>query len=358
VLRRFVVQRHDVAPGDVHWDLMVEDGGALVTLKLVAEPGGGVAGTRSFDHRLRYLEYEGPISGDRGSVALADAGEVLDLDGDPRSPRWLARFAGRSLRGVFRVESQGTTEGSPVVLASVDETVLEAAPPRGRAERISAMADTATMNATGSIPKIGEPAPDFTAVTTQGELTLSTWADGKWVMLFSHPADFTPVCSTELTELAKRQAEFDKRNVKLIGLSIDSIHSHIAWRENLQKIFDTKINYPMIADINMAVANKYGMIHPGASSTVTVRAVFFIDPKRNIRAMVYYPLNVGRNVDELLRLIDGLQTADKHSVACPVNWKPGDKVIVPPPKTEKEVADRLSNKDYEKLDFYLMKKSI
>src|SRR3954466_4362648 len=133
------------------------------------------------------------------------------------------------------------------------------------------MADTATAPTTGAMPKIGDTAPDFTTMTTQGELTFSTWADGKWVMLFSHPADFTPVCSTELTEFAKRSAEFDKRNVKLIGLSIDSIHSHIAWRENLQKIFDTKITYPMIADISMSVANKYGMIHPGASSTVTVR---------------------------------------------------------------------------------------
>jgi peroxiredoxin (alkyl hydroperoxide reductase subunit C) len=195
-------------------------------------------------------------------------------------------------------------------------------------------------------------------VTTQGELTFSTWAEGKWVLLFSHPADFTPVCSTELAEIARRQAEFDKRGMKLIGLSIDSIHSHIAWRENLQKLFDVKITYPMIADLNTAVAQKYGMIHPGASQTVTVRTVFAIDPKRTIRAIIYYPLNVGRNVDEILRLVDALQTVDKNAVACPVNWKPGDKVIVPPPKTEKEVADRLAAKDYEKLDFYLMKKSI
>ncbi len=213
--------------------------------------------------------------------------------------------------------------------------------------------------AIGGIPKIGDPAPDFTAMTTQGEITFSSWAsDGKWVILFSHPADFTPVCSTELTEFARRQAEFDKRNVKLIGLSIDSIHAHVAWRENLQKIFDTKIGYPMIADSNMAVAQKYGMIHPGASATVTVRAVFVIDPKRVIRAIVYYPLNVGRNIDEIVRLIDALQAVDKHGVACPVNWKPGEKVIVPPPKTEKDVEARHAAKDLEKLDFYIAKKTI
>ncbi len=210
----------------------------------------------------------------------------------------------------------------------------------------------------GSIPRIGDAAPDFTANTTQGELTLSKWNADKWVMLFSHPADFTPVCSTEISELAKRQAEFDRRNVKLLGVSVDSVHSHLAWRENLQRIFDVKINFPLVADVNMAVASKYGMIHPGQSTTATVRAVFVIDAKRTIRAMVYYPLNVGRNVDELVRLIDGLQTADTKGVACPVNWKPGDKAIVPPPKTEAEVEARNALKDVERLDFYLVKKSI
>lgn len=209
----------------------------------------------------------------------------------------------------------------------------------------------------GTIPRIGDPAPDFTALTTQGEITFHKWQGDSWTLLFSHPADFTPVCSTELTELARRQEEFTRRNVKLIGISIDSIHSHIAWRENLQKIFGVRIGYPLIADNNAAVAAKYGMIHPGESATATVRAVFVIDPKHVIRAIVYYPLNVGRNVDEILRLIDALQTADKNGVACPVNWKPGDKVIVPPPKTEKEVQDRLSG-NYERLDVYLCKKSL
>jgi len=211
---------------------------------------------------------------------------------------------------------------------------------------------------TGAIPRIGDPAPDFKAITTQGELQLSAWQKDSWVILFSHPADFTPVCSTELTEFARRNDEFAKRNTKLIGLSIDSIHSHLAWRENLKSILGVAIPYPMIADIDMRVAGLYGMIHPGAGSTVTVRAVFVIDPKRVVRALVYYPLNVGRNVDEIVRLLDGLQTADKHSVACPVNWKPGDKVIVPPPKTEADVAERAQHPEYERLDFYLNKKSL
>lgn len=218
------------------------------------------------------------------------------------------------------------------------------------------MTEVATLTV-GGIPKIGDPAPDFTAVTTQGELTLSKWQGDSWVVLFSHPADFTPVCSTELAEFAKREADFNKRNVKLIGISIDSVHAHLAWRENLQKIFNCKINYPMIADNNMAVAQKYGMIHPGQSLTATVRAVFVIDPKRVIRAIVYYPMNVGRNIDEIVRLIDALQTADKNAVATPVNWKPGEKVIVPPPKTEKDVVERLAAA-YERLDFYLCKKEL
>lgn len=211
--------------------------------------------------------------------------------------------------------------------------------------------------ATHGIPRIGDTAPDFKAMTTQGELTFSEWQDGKWVLLFSHPADFTPVCSTELSEIARRQAEFDQRGVKPIGLSIDSIHSHQAWRQSLKDILGTEIGYPMIADHFGHVAQKYGMIHPGESASVTVRAVFIIDPKRTIRAMIYYPLNVGRNVDEIVRLIDALQTADTNGVACPVNWKVGEQVIVPPPKTDKEVLDRIAA-NLEGPAFYLKKKSL
>jgi peroxiredoxin (alkyl hydroperoxide reductase subunit C) len=218
------------------------------------------------------------------------------------------------------------------------------------------MTDAAAV--TRSLPKIGDPAPDFKAVTTQGEIEFSKWAEGKWVVFFSHPADFTPVCSTELTEFGRRAGEFEAKGVKLIGLSVDSVHSHLAWHQNLGKILGVKLPYPLIADSTRAVSELYGMIHPGASATVTVRALFIIDPKRIVRAVIYYPLNIGRNVDEVMRAIDALQTADKNGVACPVNWKPGDKVIVPPPKTEKEVDDRLALQNVERLDFYLTKKTI
>jgi peroxiredoxin (alkyl hydroperoxide reductase subunit C) len=206
-------------------------------------------------------------------------------------------------------------------------------------------------------PRLNEPAPQFSATSTHGPIKLSDYK-GKWVVLFSHPADFTPVCSTELTELAKRSKDFDARNFKLIGVSVDSIHSHLAWVENLAKILDTRLPFPLIADVDKKVSELYGMIHPGESSTVTVRALFFIDPKNTIRAIIYYPLNIGRNVDEILRVADALQTADGNAVACPVNWKKGDKVIVPPPKTEKEVAARNALTNVERLDFYLVKKSL
>lgn len=212
-----------------------------------------------------------------------------------------------------------------------------------------------------SMPRIGDAAPDFKAVTTHGELQFKEWQGGKWTLLFSHPADFTPVCSTELTELAKRNAEFEQRNFKLMGISIDSIHSHLAWVENLEQILKVRLPYPLIADTDKKVAQLYGMMHPGESATVTVRALFFIDPKSTIRAIIYYPLNIGRSVDEVLRVCDALQTADANSVACPVNWKKGDKVIVPPPKNEKDVAARKALKSqagHEQLDFYLTKKSL
>jgi len=209
-----------------------------------------------------------------------------------------------------------------------------------------------------SLPRIGDEAPDFVAQTTQGEIKFSEWQDGKWAILFSHPADFTPVCSTELTEFGRRFQEFDSLGTKLIGISVDSIHSHLAWEQNLAKILDVRLPYPMIADSTRSVSERYGMIHPGESETVTVRTLFFIDPNRKIRAIIYYPLNIGRNVDEVKRVLTALQTSDEKGVACPVNWQPGDKVIVPPPKTEKDVDERLSNKDYECLDFYLCKKAI
>lgn len=211
------------------------------------------------------------------------------------------------------------------------------------------MTDTPTM-----MPRIGDTAPDFTAVTTQSAaMKFSEWQGDSWAILFSHPADFTPVCTTELTEFARRASEFAAVNAKLIGLSIDSVHSHLAWLQNMKERMGTEIPYPMIADLDMKVAQLYGMVHPGASATATVRAVFVIDPKRIIRTLIYYPMNAGRNVDEVLRIVTALQMADKHGVACPVNWRPGDKVVVPPPKTVADVAERLSHTEYEMKDFYL-----
>ena len=208
--------------------------------------------------------------------------------------------------------------------------------------------------ATYSMPRIGDTAPDFTAVTTHAPaMRFSEWQGDSWAILFSHPADFTPVCTTELSEFARRARDFSDRNVKLIGLSIDSIHSHIAWLQNIKEKMGVELPYPLIADSDMRVAQLYGMLHPGASATATVRAVFIIDPKHVIRALVYYPLNAGRSVDEILRITVALQTADQYACACPENWKPGQKVVVPPPKSVADVAERLSHKDYEIRDFYL-----
>jgi len=207
-----------------------------------------------------------------------------------------------------------------------------------------------------SIPRIGDPAPDFTAVTTHTQsMTFSEWQGKSWVVLFSHPADFTPVCTTELTAFARQADEFEKRNVKLIGLSVDSVHAHLAWIENMKEKLGIEIPYPLIADIDTNVSQLYGMIHPGASGTATVRAVFVIDDKRTIRALIYYPMNVGRNVEEVLRLVTALQISDQHACATPVDWRLGQKVIVPPPKVVPEVHERLSHRgrDYDVKDFYL-----
>jgi peroxiredoxin (alkyl hydroperoxide reductase subunit C) len=205
----------------------------------------------------------------------------------------------------------------------------------------------------GAMPKIGELAPDFTAVTTHGSIKFSDWQEGKWVILFSHPADFTPVCTTELSEFARRAEDFGLRGVKLIGLSIDSIHSHMAWLQNIKEKLGVEIPFPMIADLDTKVAQKYGMIHPDADSTVTVRAVFVINPERKIQALIYYPLTNGRNIDEVLRLVDSLQMSAKNGVATPANWKPGDRVIVPPPKTVEALQQRMARTDMEHIDFYL-----
>ncbi len=196
------------------------------------------------------------------------------------------------------------------------------------------------------MPRIMEDAPDFEAKTTQGVLRLSDiTSQGKWVMLFSHPSDFTPVCSTEFIAFARRAKEFEKRNVQLMGLSIDSLFSHIAWANDLEQRTGVEINFPLIADLDQKVARLYGMVHEAVSDTATVRAVFAIDPKRKIRAILYYPMQLGRSVDELLRIFDGLQMADLNSVSTPADWVPGQPVIVPAPATLEAARKRAKGDD-------------
>jgi peroxiredoxin (alkyl hydroperoxide reductase subunit C) len=207
-----------------------------------------------------------------------------------------------------------------------------------------------------SLPRLGEPAPTFEAKTTHGTLRLEDFR-GSWVILFSHPADFTPVCTTEFIGFAEIAPQLRERNVELLGLSVDSTFSHIAWVRNIEEKFGIKIPFPVIADLNKEVAALYGMVMPGESSTETSRCVFVIDPEGITRAMIYYPLTTGRNMDEILRLIDALQTTDKHGVATPANWRPGDKVIVPTPSTTDDAEARLKE-GYECKDWYFCKKDL
>lgn len=215
-----------------------------------------------------------------------------------------------------------------------------------------------------SIPRIGDPAPHFDAVTTQGNISFPEDYKGKWIILFSHPADFTPVCTSEFMTFAKLEPEFARLNTQLVGLSVDGLYSHIAWlrtikdRIEFRDMKNMEVKFPLIEDITMNVAMKYGMIQPNESSTKAVRAVFFIDPKGIIRAMIYYPLSLGRNFKELKRVIIGLQTADKHAVALPADWQPGEDVIVPPANSCGAAADRMAGKEegvYCKDWFFCMK---
>jgi len=207
-----------------------------------------------------------------------------------------------------------------------------------------------------NLPTLGEPAPDFEANTTQGPMKLSEFK-GKWVVLFSHPADFTPVCTTEFLAFTQIYDELKALNVQLIGLSVDSISAHLAWVHAIKEKMGVKIPFPIIADLNMNVANKYGMIHKGQASTATVRCVFFIDDKGILRAMIYYPLQNGRFMPEIIRLVKALQTTDKNKVSTPANWQPGDKVVVPPPTTAADMEKRLLE-GYECKDWYLCFKKV
>lgn len=202
-----------------------------------------------------------------------------------------------------------------------------------------------------SMPRIGDPAPSFKAVTTQGPINFPKDYKGDWVILFSHPADFTPVCTSEFMTFASMEDKFAKANCKLVGLSVDGLYSHIAWLRTIKEkieykgMKDVEVKFPLIEDITMEVANKYGMIQPGEATTKAVRAVFFIDPKGMIRAIIYYPLSLGRNFDELYRVLIALQTADAFGVATPADWRPGDEVIVPPAGSCGSAKDRMESKD-------------
>lgn len=209
-----------------------------------------------------------------------------------------------------------------------------------------------------TMPRIGEAAPDFKALTTTGEIQFSEYNKGSWVVMFSHPADFTPVCTTEMMAFANEQKFFDERNTKLMGLSIDSIHAHLGWVNNVYQNTGVLFEFPIIADLDMSVSKLYGMLHPGESSTAAVRAVFFVDPEGKIRLIMYYPLNIGRNMEEIKRALVALQASDEHKCALPINWVPGEKGIVPPPKTLEQMQERNADTTHEKVDFYLMKKDL
>jgi len=176
--------------------------------------------------------------------------------------------------------------------------------------------------------QLGDTAPDFEADTTAGKIKFHQWLGNSWGVLFSHPKDYTPVCTTELGETAKLKAEFEKRGAKIIGLSVDTLQDHVGWKRDIEQTQNTTVDFPMIADPQMKVANLYGMIHPNASDRFTVRSVFIIDPNKKVRLTLNYPASAGRNFHEILRVLDSMLLTDKHKVATPVNWKPGDDVII------------------------------
>ena len=207
------------------------------------------------------------------------------------------------------------------------------------------------------MPRIGDIAPDFEVIITTVMLKLSEYNKDNWLILFSHPADFTPVCTTEMTGFAFEKEFFAANNTKLLGLSIDSIHSHIVWVNDVHEKTNVLFEFPIIADLDMKISKLYGMLQPGESETAAVRAVFIIDPSSKVRLIMYYPLNVGRNMEEIKRTLIALQTSDEHKCAMPLNWTKGEKVIVPAPKTIAALAERKAS-NLEMVDWYLAKKSL
>lgn len=211
---------------------------------------------------------------------------------------------------------------------------------------------------TAASVRLGDLAPDFEAVTTHGPIQFSSWQDGRWTILFSHPADFTPVCTTEFVEFSRIQEDLTGKGVALIGCSVDSLHSHIAWVRDIEERFSVDIEFPVIADLDQAVSRLYGMVHEATMATAPVRTVFFIDGSRKIRAMITYPPEIGRSFAEIVRVIDALQTADEHGVACPANWSPGEEVIVPPPATMKDAQSRVEDPDLDTPAWYVARRKI
>jgi peroxiredoxin 2/4 len=215
-----------------------------------------------------------------------------------------------------------------------------------------------------SMPRIGDPAPEFTAVTTQGEVNFPKDYNGKWSILFSHPADFTPVCTSEFMTFAHMEKQFNEANCELIGLSIDGLYSHIAWLRTIKEkieykgMKDIEVTFPLIEDIKMDVAKKYGMIQPNEDSTKAVRAVFFVDPKGIIRAIIYYPLSLGRNFDELYRALIAMQAADEFGVATPADWRPGDDVIIGPAGSCGTAKDRMEDSEIDCKDWFFCTKKL
>ena len=201
--------------------------------------------------------------------------------------------------------------------------------------------------------RLGDTAPDFEAQTTEGPIGFHRWIGNSWAILFSHPKDFTPVCTTELGYVARIKPEFDRRNVKVIGLSVDPVDSHTKWSRDIEETQGQAPNYPIIADPEKKVANLYGMMHPAHDEVYTVRTVFVIDPQKKIRLMITYPQTTGRNFDEILRVVDALQLTDKYSVATPVNWKQGDPCIILPSLKDPEELKKKFPKGYKELKPYL-----
>lgn len=218
------------------------------------------------------------------------------------------------------------------------------------------MMDATEHPARTGLPGMNLPAPDFSANTTHGPRSLADYK-GKWLVLFSHPSDFTPVCTTEFIGFARHAAQFAALNCELLGLSIDSVFSHIAWVRSIEEKFGVEIPFPIIEDLSMDVARSYGMIQPGASDTSAVRATFMIDPESRVRAMIYYPMSNGRAVDEILRLLIALQTSDREKIATPEGWRPGQPVIVPPPKTVAAAKARASE-GFDTTDWYFSTKKV